>query len=126
MSSLAAALLVGLTAMAATVPTATAAVVPGAEGPAPRRAAPTSATTFDTSAAAAHRLTAEGATCDKVRVDRPSVSLSYDALYADMAEYGRHLVERFFEILRAARDTVDRLTPRLNALEASPAGRRPA
>ena len=125
MPSLAAALLVGLTAMAATVPTATAAVVPGAEGP-PRPAAPMSATTLDTSSAAAHRLTAEGATCDKVRGDRPSPSLSYDGLYADMAEYGRHLVERFFEILRAARDTVDRLAPRLNALEASPAGRRPA
>ena len=125
MRSLAAALLVGLTAMAAVAPFATAAVVPGAEGPAPRRAALSTATTVATHAAAP-RVTADGTPCDKVHDDSPPARLSPDGLYGYLAEYGRYLVERFVELLRAAHDTVDRLAPPLNALEASPAGRPPA
>ena len=67
MPSLAAALLVGLTAMAA--------IVPGAEGPAPRPAAPTSDHPFGTAAAGLHRT---------------------------VAEHGPHIVERFFGRPRAS------------------------
>ena len=94
MPSLAAALLVGLTAMAA--------MVPGAKGPDPHPAAPTSAATSGTNDATAHRLTADGTSCDKVHHDSPSVPLSHDGLYGYIAEYGLHLLERFFELLRAS------------------------
>jgi hypothetical protein len=111
MPSLAAALLVGLTAIAAVVPAALAAVVPGAEGPVPWRAAPTSATPFGANPAAARRLPVDGTTCDKVHDDGPQAPLSHEGLYGYIAEYGVYLFERFFDLLRASLLQTPDLTP---------------
>ena len=86
MPSLAASLLVGLTAMAA--------VVPGAQGPLPRSTPPTSATPFGTNDAAASRLTVDGtAIYYEVYGEGSPVLLLHGGLYGYIAEYGPYIVE---------------------------------
>ena len=86
MPSLAASLLVGLTAMAA--------VVPGAQGPSPRSTPPTSATPFGTNDAAARRLTVDGtAIYYEVYGEGSPVLLLHGGLYGYIAEYGPYIVE---------------------------------
>ena len=115
MPSLAAALLVGLTAMA---------VVPGAEGPLPPAAAPLPARAAATTEGTACPATAQRRVTDTVEHEAvPAVSLD-DGLYGELLEYGLHLLARLFEALRV--DIIDGLAPALNALDASAAGHPPA
>ena len=115
MSSLAAALLVGLTAMA---------VVPGAEGPVPPTAAPLPARAAATTEAPVCRAAAPRRVSDTVEHEAVPAPPSDDDLYGELAEYGLHLLERLFEALRV--DIIDGLAPALNALDASAAGHPPA
>ena len=115
MPSLAAALLVGLTAMA---------VVPGAEGPVPPTAAPLPATAAATTEAPVCRAAAQRPVCPTVEHEAVPVPSSDDGLYGELADYGLHLLARLFEALRV--DIIDGLAPALNALDASAAGHPPA
>ena len=93
MPILAVALFAGMTAMA---------VVPGAEGPVPpRRAAPASAVPSVPRDAAARWVVVEAAPCGQIDDGAPQATLSPADLYQDLAEYGRSLLARFFEALRA-------------------------
>ena len=86
MPSLAAALLLGVSAMAA--------VVPGAQGPSPRSTPPTPATPFGINDAAARRLTVDGtAIYYEVYGEGSPVLLLHGGLYGYIAEYGPYIVE---------------------------------
>ena len=115
MPSLAAALLVGLTAIA---------VVPGAEGPVPPAAAPMSVMAARTSEPSVRRAAAQRPVCRTVEHEAVPAPSSDDGLYGELADYGLHLLARLFEVLRV--DIIDGLAPALNALDASAPGHPPA
>jgi len=91
MPILAAALFAGLTAMA---------VVPGAEGPVPRRAAPAPAAP-PSPKPAPRRLAVGPGPCDQVQDDPAPPMLLQASFYGEIAEYSWHLLDELVEVVRA-------------------------